>query len=72
MRMTQQAVLKDVAAAEMRRARLMETVDLIDEWRRRQRVTVHLLDELSRALPDGLWLERVEQDGPSLVVGGRR
>ena len=64
-------VLKDVAATETRRARLMEKVNLIDEWRRRRGVSVHLLDELSRALPDGLWLERVEQDGPSLVVGGQ-
>ena len=30
-----------------------------------------MLDELSRAIPEGVWLVRLEQDGDDILVEGR-
>ncbi|MBI2222876.1 MAG: type IV pilus assembly protein PilM [Acidobacteria bacterium] len=56
-------VLSDVQKFETRRAQLQERVALIEELRKGQSGPVHLLDSLSRALPDRLWLTQLTQAG---------
>jgi type IV pilus assembly protein PilN len=66
-------VLAQVQQFEQRTAQLRERVSLIDQHRRDQTGPVHLLDQISRALPPMLWLTDVKQS-PNLnevVIDGR-
>lgn len=50
------AVLAQVQRFEARKAQLQQRVTLIEQLRRGQAGPVHALDEISRALPERLWL----------------
>jgi type IV pilus assembly protein PilN len=65
------SVLEQVADFEKRRAQLQQRVALIEELRQGQSGPVHLLDELSRALPDRLWLTQMQQQEGELRFDGR-
>lgn len=64
-------LLAQVQAADSQRAQLAQRVGLIEELRKGQGGPVRMLDELSRALPDGLWLSELEQPDGALVVRGQ-
>ena len=53
------------------RSGLEQHVGLVHALRRGQTGPVHMLDQLSRAMPEGLWLARLEQDGDAVIVEGR-
>jgi type IV pilus assembly protein PilN len=67
--------LKDAAAlverATAREKDLRERLALIDRLRSTQRAPVQLLDTISRALPDGLWLLELRQTGAAVHLEGR-
>jgi type IV pilus assembly protein PilN len=65
------SVLENVAAFEKRRAQLQQRVALIEELRKGQSGPVHLLDEVSRALPDRLWLTQLQQQEGEVRIEGR-
>jgi Tfp pilus assembly protein PilN len=50
---------------------LNQRVRLISDLKRRQQVPVHLLDRLSRELPDFLWLEGLEESGGTVKISGK-
>jgi type IV pilus assembly protein PilN len=60
-----------VSEFEKRRTQLQQRVALIEELRKGQSGPVHLLDELSRALPDRLWLTQMKQQDGEIRVDGR-
>ena len=64
-------VLKQVAAFEAQRAQLTERVSLIDELRRGQSAPVHIVDQISRALPEMTWLISLKQEGYDVTIQGR-
>ena len=64
-------VLQRVGEFDVLRMQLAERVALIEQLRRGQAGPVHMLDQISRALPDGLWLLELRQEGESVVVRGR-
>jgi Tfp pilus assembly protein PilN len=69
-----QALTKALAKVdefESKRAALEQRVRLISELKRRQQVPVHLLDQVSRELPDFLWLERMNEKAGELQLIGR-
>jgi Tfp pilus assembly protein PilN len=52
---------------------LERKVNLITQLKKNQQVPVHLLDQISRNLPDFLWLENLRQDPNNhLVITARR
>ena len=51
-------VISEVRDFEARRERLQQRVSLIEELRRGQTAPVHILDQVSRSLPDMVWLTR--------------
>jgi type IV pilus assembly protein PilM len=61
-------VLTDVQKFESRRAQLQQRVALIEELRKGQYGPVRMLDAISRALPDRLWLTNLEQKGPGEIT----
>jgi type IV pilus assembly protein PilN len=64
-------ILKQVAEFEARKQQLQQRVTLIDELRKGQNAPVHMIDQVSRALPDMTWLTNVKQDGYTLTLQGR-
>lgn len=64
-------VLKQVAEFEAQGAQLQERVKLIDELRRGQSAPVHMIDQVSRALPEMTWLTNLRQDGYDVTIQGR-
>lgn len=64
-------ILKQVAAFEVRKQQLEQRVALIDELRKGQNAPVHMVDQISRALPDMTWLTVLEQEGYTLTLQGR-
>jgi type IV pilus assembly protein PilN len=54
-------VLAEIQQFERRTTQLRERVSLIEQLRRDQTGPVHLLDQISRALPPMLWLTDVKQ-----------
>ena len=66
-----QSVIQQVAQFEARRAQLQQRVTLIEQLRKGQTGPVHLLDQISRALPDTMWLTDLRQAGSDVTIEGR-
>lgn len=66
-----QEILKQVQDFENRRKVLESRVALIDELRKGQTAPVHMIDQVSRALPDMTWLTNIQQSGYTLTIQGR-
>ena len=65
------SVLQQVQQFEDRKTQLQKRVALIEDLRQGQSAPVHMLDEISRALPDRLWLTEMKQDAQGLKIDGR-
>jgi len=66
------AILAEVQQFEQRSAQLGQRVSLIEQLRRDQTGPVHLLDQISRALPPMLWLTDVKQGNTDeVLIDGR-
>jgi type IV pilus assembly protein PilN len=66
-----QEILKQVQEFENRRKMLESRVALIDELRKGQTAPVHMIDQVSRALPDMTWLTNLSQAGYAVTIQGR-
>lgn len=64
------SVLAQVQKFEARKAQLTQRVQLIEQLRRGQSAPVHVLDEISRSLPDRLWLSEMKQVGTDFTLSG--
>ena len=66
-----QNVIVQVQQFEARRAQLQQRVTLIEELRKGQTGPVHLLDQVSRTLPETMWLTELKQTGSDIIIDGR-
>ena len=64
-------VLKQVSDFEAQRAVLQKRVALIDELRKGQSAPVHMIDQISRSLPEMTWLTSVKQEAYDVTIVGR-
>ncbi|HJO39298.1 MAG: PilN domain-containing protein [Vicinamibacterales bacterium] len=64
-------VLDQVRDFETRREQLQQRVALVEQLRQGQGQPVRMLDEVSRAIPEGLWLVEMIQDATGLTIQGR-
>lgn len=64
-------VLAEVDRFEAYRAALTQRVGLIEQLRRGQTGPVHMLDEISRALPDRVWLVQLSEKANLVTIEGR-
>ena len=64
------SVLSQVQKFEARKAQLQQRVSLIEHLRSGQATPVHVLDEISKSLPDRLWLTDMIQTGPEFTISG--
>jgi type IV pilus assembly protein PilN len=67
------SVIQQVQQFEQRKAQLQQRVVLIEQLRKGQTGPVHMLDQISRALPPMLWLTEVKQvgAGTDVVIDGK-
>ena len=64
------SVLSQVQKFEARKAQLQQRVSLIEQLRSGQGAPVHVLDEISKSLPDRLWLTDMTQTGSDFSISG--
>ena len=66
------SVILQVQQFEQQKARLQQRVVLIEQLRKGQTGPVHMLDQISRALPQMLWLTELKQaTGTDVVIDGK-
>jgi type IV pilus assembly protein PilN len=63
-------VLAQVQKFESRKAQLQQRVTLIEQLRAGQTASVHVLDKISRSLPERLWLTDLKQTGQDFTISG--
>jgi len=63
-------VLAQVQKFESSKAQLQQRVTLIEQLRRGQSGPVHILDEISKAVPERLWLTDLTERGDDIVLLG--
>jgi type IV pilus assembly protein PilN len=64
------SVLAQVQKFESRKAQLTQRVTLIEQLRRGQSAPVHVIDEISKSLPERLWLTELKQTGSDFTISG--
>jgi type IV pilus assembly protein PilN len=64
-------LIQQVQAYEARRAQLQLRVSLIEDLQKGRDAPVHMLDEISRSVPNLLWLTEIKQQGADLMITGR-
>jgi len=64
------SVLEQVRKFEAQKAMLQQRVTLIEQLRKGQSAPVHLLDEISKSVPDRLWLSELKQTGADFAMSG--
>jgi type IV pilus assembly protein PilN len=66
------SVILQVRQYEEQRAQLQQRVTLIEQLRKGQTGPVHLLDQISRSLPDTMWLVELKQTAAGdVTIDGR-
>ena len=72
---TEKERLKDILAKgeafKAQRELLKRKVELITDLKKNQAVPVHLLDQISRNLPEFLWLDSVSERGNGITLAGK-
>jgi type IV pilus assembly protein PilN len=66
-----QPILKEVEQFDAQKKDLQMRVNLIEELRQNQVGPVHMLDQISRSLPDRLWLVEMKQTGNDVTLDGK-
>jgi type IV pilus assembly protein PilN len=64
------SVLEQVRKFESQKALLQQRVTLIEQLRKGQSAPVHLLEEISKSLPERLWLRDLTQTGADFTISG--
>jgi len=64
-------IIKEVERFERRKAELEHKIQVITDLRNNQRGPVHIMDQVSRALPDFLWLDRMEVNASMVNIVGK-
>ena len=66
-----QPILREVERFEAQKRDLQQRVNLIEELRQNQVGPVHMLDQISRSMPDRLWLTDMKQTGNDVTLDGK-
>jgi type IV pilus assembly protein PilN len=65
------AIIRNVQQFEQQKAQLQQRVVLIEQLRKSQSGPVHMLDQISRAMPPMLWLTQLKQADDFVVIDGK-
>jgi type IV pilus assembly protein PilN len=64
-------IIKEVDEYKAKKAELERKIGVIEDLKRNQRGPVRVMDEVSRALPELLWLDSMEVRGNTVRIRGR-
>ncbi len=62
--------IKEIRELEAQKKQLLNRMNIIQELQTRRPMVVHMLDKLVKALPEGLYLTTVNQQGAELTLEG--
>ena len=65
-----ESIIKEVEDYKIKKAALEHKINVINELKQNQQGPVRIMDQVSRALPELLWLERMDVTGTSIGVSG--
>jgi type IV pilus assembly protein PilN len=68
---TLQEYIDRVEELESKREELKQKIDVINQLKQNQRGPVRIMDEVSRALPDLVWLDQLRLSGELLTLRGK-
>jgi Tfp pilus assembly protein PilN len=66
-----QAVIEEVERFTARRAELEHKIDVIGQLRDNQRGPVRIMDQVSKSLPDLLWLDQLRLTASAVTIDGK-
>ena len=66
-----QAIIKEVEDYKVKKAELEHKISVINQLKANQRGPVKLMDQVSRALPELLWLDNMDVAGATVILRGR-
>jgi type IV pilus assembly protein PilN len=66
-----EAIIKEVEDFQKRKDSLQNRIDLINQLKQNQKGPVHIMDQISRDLPDLVWLDRMSIDNGRISITGR-
>ena len=64
-------IIVQVQQFEQRKTQLQQRVTLIEQLRKDQTGPVHMLDQISKALPAMVWLSELKQNGADVAIDGK-
>lgn len=66
-----EAIIKEVEAYQKRKDSLQQRINLINELKQNQKGPVRIMDQISRDLPDLVWLDQMRINGQAVSINGR-
>jgi type IV pilus assembly protein PilN len=66
-----EAIIREVEAYQKRKDNLQQRIDLINQLKQNQKGPVRIMDQISRDLPDLVWLDNMTISGGSVRIAGR-
>ncbi len=66
-----EAIIKEVEDFQRRKDSLQNRIDLINQLKQNQKGPVRIMDQISRDLPDLVWLDKMTVAGGSVSISGR-
>jgi len=64
-------IIAEVDQFKNKKAKLENKVDIISQLKANQQGPVQIMDEISRALPELLWMDRMSVSGQTITLSGR-
>lgn len=64
-------IIEEVEQFKAKEAMLKNKIDVINDLKRKQQGPVHIMDEISKAVPDLLWLDRMTLQGTFVTLQGQ-
>ena len=66
-----EAIIKEVEDYQRRKDSLQQRIDLINQLKQNQKGPVRIMDQISRDLPDLVWLDTMDISGGRVAITGR-
>jgi type IV pilus assembly protein PilN len=66
-----ESIIKEVEDYQKRKDNLQKRIDLINQLKQSQKGPVRIMDQISRDLPDLVWLDRMTMSGGVISIDGR-
>ena len=66
-----EAIIKEVEDYQKRKDSLQKRIDLINQLKQSQKGPVRIMDQISKDLPDLVWLDRLTMSGGLISIEGR-